>query len=566
MNAAAAREARIRLAGQRQAVLALARQRLMIGLLLFLGVLGLIGLRLFDLAVLQDRSGGAPADPFAALVPPRADIVDRNGLPLARTFEAYSVTVRPKLLVGDPAKRARELAALLPGTSETVIYNTLKSGRSFAYLKRRVLPETAHAINALGEPAIALERESERLYPQMTLGSHVLGFTDIDGHGRAGMERAMDERLLQPDMRTKPLQLSIDSRVQQAMEGELGAAMARFQAIGAAGIVLDARTGEVVAMTSLPNMNPNNAAHATPDQMFNRATLGVYELGSAFKTITLAMGLDLGIIKSMGQRYDATAPLQIGRFKIHDDHPLGRWLSIPEIFIHSSNIGTARIADEIGMERQRGYLSRLGFLAPVDIELKERGRTLTPNPWGRSAVLTVGYGHGIAVTPLHLATAYAAIVNGGVWRPATLMKRDPARVPQGRRVFSEATSQQMRSLMRLVVLDGTGRKADAPGYRVGGKTGTAEKARAGGYARRSLVTTFAGAFPMDNPRYVVIAMLDEPKGTKETYGFATAGWNAAPVVSKVVSRIGPILGVVPDERKDLNWQPLTQYVLPDKKE
>ncbi len=565
MNAAAAREARIRLAGQRQAALALARQRLMVGLLLFLGVLAVIALRLFDLSVLQDRSGSAPADPFAILVPPRADIVDRNGVPLARTFEAYAVTVRPGQLVGDPRQRARELAAILPGTSEALIYRTLTSGRSFAFLKRRVLPETAHAVNALGEPAIVLERESERLYPQLTLASHVLGFTDIDGLGRSGMERAADERLTRADMRTKPLVLSIDSRVQQAMEGELGVAMAKFGAIGAAGIVLDARTGEVVAMASLPSFNPNNAAQASPDQMFNRATLGVYELGSAFKTITIAMGLDLGVIKSMGQRYDATEPLQIGRFRIHDDHPLGRWLSIPEIFIHSSNIGTARIADQIGMERQRDYLQRLGFLAPVDIELKERGRTLTPNPWGRSAVMTVGFGHGIAVTPLHLATAYAAIVNGGIWRPATLIKRDLAHIPQGRRVFSEATSVQMQSLMRLVVLDGTGRKADAPGYRVGGKTGTAEKARAGGYAHHALVTTFAGAFPMDDPRYVVIAMLDEPKGIKETYGFATAGWNTAPVVSRVVSRIGPILGVVPNERKDTNWQPLTQYVLQDKK-
>lgn len=565
MNAAAAREARIKLAGQRQAALALARQRLMIGLLLFLGILAILALRLFDLSVLQDRSGAAPADPFAELVPPRADIFDRNGVPLARTFHAYAVTVRPRQLVGDPRVRARQLAELLPGTSESVIYNTLKSNRSFAFLKRRVLPETAHAINALGEPAIALEREEERLYPQLELASHVLGFTDIDARGRSGMERALDERLTRPDMRDKPVNLSIDSRVQQAVEGELGAAMAKFQAIGAAGIVLDVHTGEVVAMASLPSFNPNNPAHATPDQMFNRATLGVYELGSTFKTITIAMGLDLGVIKSMGQRYDGIHAVQIGRFRINDDHPLNRMISIPEIFIHSSNIGTARIADEIGMENQREYMEKLGFLAPVDIELKERGRTLTPNPWGRAAVLTVGFGHGIAVTPLHLATAYAAIVNGGIWRPATLHKVDPKKPAQGRRVFTEATSEQMRSLMRLVVLDGTGRKADAPGYRVGGKTGTAEKARDGGYARRSLVTTFAGAFPMDNPRYVVIAMLDEPKGTKETYGFATAGWNAAPVVSRVVSRIGPILGVVPDENRDANWQPLMQYVLQEKK-
>ena len=564
MNAATARAARIRLAGQRQASLTLARRRLMVGLLLFLGALAVLGLRLFDLAVLQDSADRRPRDPFAALVPPRADIVDRNGVPLARTFEAYAVTVRPNQLVGNPRDVAHKLALALPDLSEVQIYKTLASGRSFAFLKRRVLPETADRINAIGEPAVTLEREAERLYPQLNLASHVLGFTDIDGHGRAGMERAEDERLIRPDMRDKPLALSIDSRVQQAMEGELGAAVEKFQAIGAAGIVMDVRTSEIVAMVSLPSFNPNNPADATPEQMFNRATLGVYELGSAFKTITLAMGMNSGVIKSMGQRYDATAPLQIGRFRIHDDHPLNRWLSIPEIFIHSSNIGTARIADEIGMETQRAYLDRLGFLAPVDVELKERGRTLTPNPWGRSAVMTVGFGHGIAVTPLHLATAYATLVNGGIWRPATLRKVEPGRVAQGRRVFTEETSRKMRSLMRLVVLDGTGRKADAPGYRVGGKTGTAEKARGGGYAHHALVTTFAGAFPMDDPRYVVIAMLDEPKGIKETYGFATAGWNAAPVVSRVISRIGPMLGVIPDEHKDANWQPLTQYVQPDK--
>lgn len=565
MNAAAAREARVKLAGQRQIALALAHRRLMVGLLLFLGILLLVALRLFDLAVLQGGARAATADPLAALTPPRADILDRNGVPLARTFDAYAVTVRPNQLVGDPRQRARELAQLLPGTEEAVLYKTLTSGRKFAFLKRRVLPETAHAINALGEPAIALEREQERLYPQLGLAAHVLGFTDIDGRGRAGMERTLEERLTQKDKRDEPVHLSLDSRVQQALEGELGAAMEKFSAIGAAGIVLDVHTGEIVAMTSLPSFNPNNPADATPEQMFNRATLGIYELGSTFKTITIAMGLDIGVIRSMGQRYDGIHAVQIGRFRITDDHPLNRMISIPEIFINSSNIGTARIADEIGAEQQRAYLEKLGFLAPIEIELMEKGRTLSPNPWGRAAVLTVGYGHGIAVTPLHLATAYAAIVNGGIWRPATLLKTNSDNIPQGRRVFSEATSAQMQSLMRLVVLDGTGRKADAPGYRVGGKTGTAEKARDGGYAKRSLVTSFAGAFPMDDPRYVVIAMLDEPKGIKETYGFATAGWNTAPVVGSVVNRIGPILGVTPNENKDANWAPLMQHVLPKKR-
>lgn len=560
MNAAAARAARIKLAGQRQAALTLARQRLMICLLLFAAAMAIVGLRLLDLSILQDRSGQVRDDPYAMLTLPRADIVDRNGVSLARTFDAYAVTVRPVQLVGDAREVARKLASVLPGSSENALYRTLKSGRKFVYLKRRVLPETARAINAIGEPAIVLEREPDRLYPQLSLASHVLGFTDVDGRGRMGVERAADERLSNEALRDAPVVLSIDSRVQQALEGELSTAMAHFQAIGAAGIVLDVHTGEIVAMSSLPSFNPHNPGGSTPDQLFNRATLGVYELGSTFKAMTIAMGFDLGTIRSMGQRYDAINPVQIGRFRIHDDHPQNRMLTVPEVFIHSSNIGTARMADEIGAQNQRAYLERLGFLSPVDIELKERGRTLWPDPWGRAAVLTVGYGHGIAVTPLHLATAYAALVNGGIWRPATIYKREKGKIPGGRRVFTEATSAKMRALMRLVVMDGTGRQADAPGYRIGGKTGTAEKAQAGGYAHHSLVSTFAGAFPMDDPRYVVIAMLDEPKGAKDTYGFATAGWTTAPVVSKVVSRIGPILGVIPDEKKDVDTAPLMQYV------
>ncbi len=566
MNAAAARAARIKLAGQRQAALALARQRLVIGLFLFGALIGVVVLRLLMLAVLEDRSGQGNRDAFAGLLPPRADIIDRNGVALARTFEAYAVTVRPSQLVNPPEEVARKLSQIIPSLSEAALLQTLKSGRNFAFIQRRVLPEVAEAINAIGEPAIALEREPDRLYPQMNLASHVLGFTDIDGHGRSGIERADDGRLIDRAMRDKPVQLSIDARVQQALEGELYAGMVKHQALGAAGVVLDARTGEVIAMASLPSYNPNNVGKATADQLFNRATLGVYELGSTFKTFTIAMGLDVGTIKSMSQRYDAIQAVHIGRFTIHDDHPQNRMLTVPEVYIHSSNIGTARMADEIGVPTQQDYVRRLGFDAPVDIELKERGRTLTPNPWGRAALLTVGYGHGIAVTPLHLATGYAAVVNGGIWRPATLQKVAPGKAATGRRVFSAATSQQMRALMRLVVLDGTGRKAEAPGYRVGGKTGTAEKAQAGGYARRSLVSNFAGAFPMDDPRYVIVAMLDEPKGTADTYGFATAGWVVAPIISKTVSRIAPMLGVAPKDDNEPSVDALQQYVWRPKSE
>ncbi len=561
MSPAALRQLRIQLAGKRQVALVRSRQRLMIGLLLFIGLVGLLTLRMLDLAMLHDGSSRGRANIFADLTPPRADIVDRNGVALAGTLMAYGISVRPQDVVGDKRVLAQQIAAIL-GRDPNDIYRQLNHKGKFRYLQRRVLPTEAKAINALGEPGILLEREPDRLYPNQKLAAHVLGYTNVDGMGEAGIERAFDARLVQSDMRGKPLVLAVDARVQQAIEHELGIAMAKHSAIGGAGIVMDARTGEVLAMTSLPELDPNAAGRGTADAQFNRATLGVYELGSTFKAFTTAMAIDTGVVHSMSDGYDARYPIKIGRFKINDDHPKARWLSVPEIFIYSSNIGTAKMAQEVGMARQRDYMQKLGFLEPVHIELKERGRTLFPasDNWGEIATMTVGYGHGIAVTPLHLATAYAALVNGGIWRPATLLKVAPDKVPQGRRVFSEAASRQMRGLMRLVVTHGTGKRADAAGFRVGGKTGTAEKPQGGGYNHKALVTTFAAAFPMDDPKYIVIAMLDEPKGTKDTYGFASAAWTVGPVVNRVVSRIGPMLGVTPDLSREADIAPLLSHV------
>jgi cell division protein FtsI (penicillin-binding protein 3) len=260
----------------------------------------------------------------------------------------------------------------------------------------------------------------------------------------------------------------------------------------------------------------------------------------------------------MSKRYDASAPIPIGRFRIKDDHPQNRPLNIPETLVHSSNIVTARIADEMGPQRMQAAFSALGFNEPAHIELDQKGRTLWPRDWGRSTVMTSGYGHGVAITPLHLATAYAALVNGGIWRPATLLRTDaPAK---GRRVYSEETSRRMRQLLRLVVLQGTGKRGEAAGYRVGGKTGTAEKSSGGGYSKKVNVSTFAAAFPMDNPRYVVIAMLDAPKGTADTFGFTSAAWTAAPVVSRVISRVGPLLGVIPQDRRDIDVSDLLPLI------
>jgi cell division protein FtsI (penicillin-binding protein 3) len=559
--AAAANAPRVRMPAQRPDALALTYHRLMLMMLVFAGVTSLIVGRLIYLQLFTERGGnGAAANP---LLPSRADLVDRNGATLARTISAWSIGVHPKKLIGDPAELAVKLAALMPEKSAADYERILKSDKTFVYLKRRALPQLVSAVNALGEPGIGFDREPERLYPNLGLAAHIIGYTNLDGVGEAGMERALNDRLTREDLRGDPVALSLDAKVQHALEAELSAAMTKFSAVGAAGIIMDIHTGEILAMTSLPELNPNAPGKGTDEQRFNRATLGVYELGSTFKPFTVAMAMDAGIVKSLGQIYPCGRGLSVGRFTITDTHPFGRPCSVAEIMQESSNIGTAQIAAQMGGARQKQFLEQMAFLEPVSVELKERGRPLSPGAnWGEISTMTVGFGHGIAVTPLHLASGYATLLNGGIWRPATLLKVDSNRpAPKGRRVFSEDTSYKMRALLRLVVTHGTGRKADAPGYRIGGKTGSAEK-----YHNRSLlVTTFAGVFPMDDPRYVIVAMLDEPKGIKETHGFRTAGWNVAPVISKTVSRVAPVLGVVPDSRRDANLDEVLPYVREKKK-
>jgi len=556
----APRPERLRLVGQRRQILAVMHQRLMFGMLVYAGVVALIALRILWLAAFGDHAGRKEG--LLALIPERGDIVDRDGQPLARTIDAWTIAIHPTKVIGDKLALARQLAQLMPEHSEAQYFALLRSNKPFFYLRRRAAPTLVEAVNAIGEPGLAIEREPDRLYPQTTLAAHVIGYTDIDGHGVAGMERAFDARLADARTRGEPLTLSISSQLQQALEHELLDAMTQFQAIGAAGVIMDMHTGEVLAMTSLPQLNPNAAGQGTDEARFNRATLGVYELGSTFKPFTVAMAMDSGIIKSFGQIYNCPDVLMAYGHAIHDTHPFGRQCTVAEIMKESSNIGTAQIAAQVGAQRQKYFLGKMGFMGPVQIELRERARALTPGAnWGPLEVMTVGYGHGIAVTPLHLATGYATLFNGGIYRPATLLKvggNHP--IGPGRRVFSEETSYRMRALLREVVLAGTGKKADAPGYRVGGKTGTAEKLLNGHYTSSAVVTTFAGVFPMDEPRYVVVAMLDDPKPTKDTYGFHTAGWNVAPVVSRTISRIAPMLGVRPDKNREPDMSEVLPFV------
>jgi cell division protein FtsI (penicillin-binding protein 3) len=556
----APRPERLRLVGQRRQILALMHQRLMFGMLVYAGVIAIIALRILWLAAFGDHAGRKEG--LTTLVPDRGDIVDRDGEPLARTIDAWTISIHPTRVIGDKLALAQQLARLMPERSAEQYFALLRSGKSFFYLRRRASPSLVEAVNALGEPGLAIEREPDRLYPQTRLAAHVLGFTDIDGHGAAGVERAFDKYLSDPATRGQPLVLSVSSKIQQALEHELGAAMQQFSAIGAAGVVMDVHTGEVLAMTSLPSLNPNAAGQATPEQQFNRATLGVFELGSTFKPFTVAMAMDSGVIKSVGQVYNCPDALPVYGHVIHDTHPFGRTCTVSEIMMESSNIGTAQIADQIGTARQKAWLRKMGFLDKVEIELRERGRALNPGSrWGPFETMTIGFGQGIAVAPLQLAMGYATLFDNGVYHPPTILKRGPNNpLPPGRRVFSEETSYKMRALLRLVVMKGTGKKADAPGYRIGGKTGTAQKLINGRYSNTINITSFAGVFPMDDPRYVIVVMLDEPKATKDTYGFTTAGWNVAPVVSRTVSRIAPMLGVAPNMNREPNMGEVLPFV------
>ncbi|MCW2404937.1 cell division protein FtsI (penicillin-binding protein 3) [Sphingobium sp. B1D7B] len=512
-------------------------------------------------------------------IPGRADIVDRNGVPLARDIDGYAIAVRRDRLLGDPRDLAKKLHAIFPDQSEADFYAKLTSGGQWNYLRTRAVPRDVAAVNALGEIGIEFPREAERLYPQRTLAAHLIGFVNRDGFGAMGVERAFDDRLTDEKTRGQPLQLSIDSRVQAALEEELSLGMAEQSAKGAVGIVLDSRNGEVIAMASLPTFNPNRLVPVEapmvmgPDGQMrrgqitcdmsprcNRVVQARYELGSTFKPLSFAIAMDAGVIVSMSKRYDATAPLPVGRFTIKDDHPLGRWLTVPEALVHSSNIVTARIADEMGQKPLEAAYRSLEFDRPATVELREQAGTLFPSRWYRTTIMTTAYGHGIAVTPMHLASAYAALVNGGIWHPTTVLKRKPNEQVAARRVFSEQTSAKMRQLLRMIVQTGTGRNADAEGYRVGGKTGTAEKPKDGGYARRSLVSTFAAAFPMEAPRYVVIVMMDEPQGSARYPGIRTAAYTAAPVVKSFVSRAAPLLGVYPEAFRDVDISELTPLV------
>jgi cell division protein FtsI (penicillin-binding protein 3) len=474
----------------------------------------------------------------------RADIIDRNGVLVATNLPTASLYADPALVL-DAEEAAARIATVLPELDREALLAGLESDHRFVWIKRHLAPRQQYEINRLGLPGLAFERDEHRVYPHGPLLAHVLGYTDIDNRGLAGLEFSLDSRLAgEAAQRGEPLALSIDLRVQHLLHEELSAAVEEFDALGAAGLVLDVETGEVLAMVSLPDFDPNLPGRPGANARFNRATLGVYEMGSTFKIFTLAAALDSGVV-TLNDGYDASEPIKISRYWIRDYHPENRFLTVPEIFMYSSNIGAAKMALDIGTERQRDFLASLGLLNAPEIELPERGAPLVPSPWREINTMTISFGHGIAVPPLNLARATAAMVNGGLLRPASLLKHDATMPVPGVPVIRPETSDIMRALLRMVVGEGTGKNATAPGFQVGGKTGTSEKVVSGNYQRKALITSFVGAFPMDAPRYVVLVMVDEPHGNAKTFGYATAGWTAAPSVGRVIARIGPLLGIVP---------------------
>ena len=549
------REPQLKLHGATKYAIEMGRIRLMATAGLFGAAFLMIALRIVDLMVLNDetpavysRTHGAARSPMA-----RADIVDRNGIIIATNLPTDNLYADTHA-VPDAKEAAAKLTATFPDLKYDDLMRRLSTGQRFIYLRRNLTPEDKVVANRLGIPGVYFEEAESRAYLHSSLFAQVIGNTDPDNHGLSGIEKTFDKKLATTDA---PLQLSLDVRVQSAVHESLSASIARFHAVAGSAVVMDAHSGEILSMVSLPDYDPKAVGNASQDSRFNRATLGLFEMGSAFKLFTAAMALETGSA-TLNSTYDTAEPIKIGRFTIHDDHPLTRRLTVPEILVHSSNIGAARMALDAGTETQKSYLKKFGLLSQLELEVPERGTPQFPSSWRDVNTITISYGHGISVTPVHMAASVAALVNGGTLYTPTLMHRTEAAV--GKRVISEKTSDAMRAMMRMIatVEGGTGRQADAAarGYDIGGKTGSAEKVGArGGYAKNNNRTVFVAAFPIAAPRYVVFVMLDEPRGIKETYNFATAGWNAAPTAGTIVNKIGPMLGVYPVGHDD-NFAPL----------
>ena len=502
----------------------------------------------------EPRFAGA-SDTVSAM---RAEITDRNGELLAVNLPVWSLFAHPQEMV-DPDNAAEKLATVFPDLDADELKARFKDGRRFLWIKKSITPAERVRVHDIGDPGLQFGRREMRVYPGGRLAAHVLGGASFGREGVnaaeivgvGGIEAKLDAELRDPARAGAPLRLSLDLRVQRAMADVLCEGMERYTAKGAAGVLMDARTGEVLSLVSLPDFDPNDRpipfgdVKAADFPTFNRAAQGLYELGSTFKIFTAALMVEEGLANA-DTMVDTKGPMHWRRFKISDSHAMPARMTMRDVIVESSNVGTARLALMAGGVRQKDLLGRLGLLDPLPVELSEAGRAapLYPSNWSEISVITISYGHGLSASPLHLASAYATMVNGGLRVAPTLLAG--AQPPsEEARVISEETSLAMRDMLRGVVTDGTGRNADVPGYYLGGKTGTAEKASGGGYAANRVVATFAGAFPMHDPRYVIIVTYDEATAQTKWGPRRPAGWTAAPSVKEAITRIAPILGMRP---------------------
>lgn len=476
----------------------------------------------------------------------RADLVDRNGAMLAADLLHYGLYVDPRE-IWDANETRRALAAALPNVSRARLEKALKGERR-GFVAGGLTPEERARVNALGLPGVSFEGEERRVYPLGHTAAHLIGFADTGGVGLAGAERALNDTLRAGAASQGAVALSIDLRVQAALEDELYKAAAEFQPRGAVGIVTNVHTGEILGMASYPTFDPNRVSDASDDAKLNRAAASIYEMGSTFKAFTVAIGLDTGVANP-SSTFDAREPYQLGYRTIKDYHAARKIMTLVEVFIHSSNIGTAKLAESIGADRLSHYFEALGLTRPAKVELLESARPLTPRKWDMDAVASTSFGHGMNVSPLAVSSAMGALLNGGNLVPLTIRKLEPNQRPVGQRAVSEQTSMQMLQIMRANVISGSGKSANAPGLSVGGKTGTGEKYDPAirGYSTKKQVSSFAAVFPTSGPveadRYFVLILMDEPHGNAKTYGYSTGGWVAAPAAGRVIDRIAPFLGV-----------------------
>jgi cell division protein FtsI (penicillin-binding protein 3) len=546
-----------------------ARARVGLAIAGFVLVYAVIAARLVMFGIMSDSHAPRRAVMGDAVGTARPDILDRNGAILATDVRVPSLYGEPRRII-DVDEAVELLTADLPDLNATELRERLSSKRGFVWLKRDITPAQEREIYSQGIPGIGFLKENKRVYPNGPEVSHVIGLVNIDNQGIAGMEKWLDNHGLAAlhmaglatNRLQKPVVLSLDLRVQHALRDELVAARQHFSALAAAGLVLNVRTGEVVALVSEPDYDPNDPTTANEPSRINRITTGVYEMGSTFKIFTFAMALDSGKV-TLHSTFDASHPLHMGPFFIHDFDAQNRVLSVPEIFTYSSNIGAARMALLMGGDAQQAFLRKLGQLTRLRTELPESADPIVPKRWTDLTTATVAFGHGLSVAPLQAAMGIGAIMNGGILIPPTFLKRTRAQaMALGKRVIKPETSEIMRYLMRLNVEKGTAHLADVPGYYIGGKTGTADKVIHGRYSHTKVLTDFMAVVPADHPRYLLMVMLDEPKATPQTHGFNTSGWNAVPVGAKIVQRIAPLLDIPPR----MNLPPADQLILASLKE